>query len=270
MDSPGYHLVFRAVDSRVIAPDVASQRCLAEVIHAVGEPRGLLAFRASGDHLHVEAVCDRATAGRLGQAVASGLTQRLGLPGFAPVYVEPLADQRHLENVFFYVLRNTEKHGVGNDPTHEASSIGALLGLRLAPEGFLTRVRRHVPRLDRDALLDILGIATLVPAFRLDVLADAAAGALGLPDLDTSARAARARSAAVRVAAPHARAAAVAGALGIAPRTERRYRSAPPDLALERAIALRTGLLLALGDRAQLDRPLIAEAPRPRRATRTA
>jgi hypothetical protein len=256
MDELGYHLNFRAEDSRVLAPDVAAQRRVAEVLHAVGEGYGLLAFRAAGDHLHVAAACDRTEAGKLARSVAGQLTQRLALPGFLPAHFTPCRDQRHLEEVFFYVLRNAEKHGVSNDPTHEASSVGALLGMRVAPGPFLARVRRAVPALDRDLLLAIVGVRALDPLVSLPLLADAAAGAVGAVALDQSRLATAARIAAVHLGLRTASPAAVAEALDMSERSIRRHREADADAFLLRAIGLRMGLRVALGDRARVDLPV--------------
>ncbi len=261
MEPLAFHLVFRSVDGRVLAPDVRAQRAVAEVCHAVGEPRGLLAFRASGDHLHLQAACEREEAGKLARVVAGTLTRRLDLPGFAPAHLTACADQRHLEEAFYYVLRNAEKHGVTGDPLHEASSIGALLGLRMAPGSFLARVRRAVPTLDRSVLLAVLGVRVLDEAFQLEQLADAAAGAVGLAALDQSALAVEARGAATRVGGRFLSLEAVADVLGISARTARRCRAAPATPLLERAIGLRMGLRAALGDRARLDLPVAARAP---------
>ncbi len=253
----GFHLVFRARDSRVLAPDVAAQRMLAVTMHRIGERFGLYAFRASGDHLHTGNRCDREQAAAFAQALGSALTQSLALPvGFAATYFEPMLHQRHVEETFTYIHRNTEKHGVGNDPTHEASSIQALLGLRTAPAGFIPRVRAVVPKVRRAPLLKLLGVEALEPCVRIELLADAAAGAVGLTTLDLSDLAVRARGAAVRVAASSAPLDLIAAALGFAERSARRARSAPPEPALEQMIALRMGHRAALGDRARLDLPL--------------
>ncbi|MDP2306257.1 MAG: hypothetical protein Q8P18_09550 [Pseudomonadota bacterium] len=255
----GFHLVFRARDSRVIAPDVGAQRTLAVTLHRIGERYGLCAFRASGDHLHTANLCDRAAAGAFAQAVGSALTQTLGIStGFGSTFLKPMLDQPHVEEVFAYIHRNAEKHGVGNDPTHEASSIQALLGLRVAPSPFIPRVRARLPRVHRGQLLKLLGVAELAPMVRIDLLADAAAGAVGLAHLDDTAPAVRARQAAVRLALPTVPLGAVADALALSERTTRRYRSTDADPSLERMIALRMGHRAALGDRARTDLPPLA------------
>ena len=252
----GFHLVFRANDSRVVAPDKAAQRALATTTHRIGEAFGLYAFRAAGDHFHVAALCDRARAGQLAQALGSALTQVLDLPaGFAPTYLKPMLDQAHVEEVFSYVHRNAEKHGVGNDPTHEASSLPSLLGLRIVPQGYIPRVRSLLPRVHRGQLLGLLGVTALEPCVRVDLLADAAAGAVGLPALDRTAPSNRARAAAVRLAVPTVPIAAIADALHLAERTIRSLRATDPVPDLERMITLRMGHHDALGDRARLDLP---------------
>lgn len=254
----GFHLVFRAVDSRVIAPDTAAQRTLAVTTHRVGDAFGLYAFRAAGDHFHVAALCDRPDAGHLAQALGSALTQVLDLPsGFAPTFLKPMEHQAHVEEVFAYVHRNAEKHGVGNDPLHEASSLPGLLGLRLVPQAFIPRVRRLLPRVHRGQLLALLGVDALEPCVRIDLLADAAAGAVGLPALDRRAPSIRARAAAIRLASPTVPIAAIADALDLTERAVRRLRAVrpDPDPDLDRMIGLRMGHRSALGDRARLDLP---------------
>ncbi|MDP2308775.1 MAG: hypothetical protein Q8P18_22325 [Pseudomonadota bacterium] len=193
---------------------------------------------------------------RVAQAVASALTQALRIPvGFATTFVKPMLDQSHVEDAFTYVHRNAEKHGVGNDPTHEASSLQALLGLRVAPPGFIPRVRALLPRVHRGQLLKLLGVADLLPAVRVDLLADAAAGAVGLVRLDDTTAGRRARQAAVRLALPTGPLDAVADALGLSERSMRRYRSSESGPTLERIILLRMGHRAALGDRARVDLP---------------
>jgi hypothetical protein len=259
MEPLAYHLVFRTVDGRVIAPGVAAQRTLASACHDIGERSGIVAFRASGDHLHLQAVCDRAEAGALARRVAGSLTRRLTLPGFAPAHLTPCRHQGHVEETFFYILRNTDKHGVTNDPMHEASSIGALLGMRTGCGPFLARARRLVPTMDRAMLLAVLGVRTLEESVHLAHLADAAAGAVGLAALDGSTVAAVARAAATRCAAHLATTGALEQALGISARSLRRYLAEPANPALERAIRLRIGLRIALGDRARVDLPVGAK-----------
>ena len=258
----GYHIVFQTPSKRIIAPDVAAQRRLCGVVHQLGERRGVVAFRAAGDHLHVETLGDRDSAGVLAQATGSALTQALGLPGFNPAYFEPINDNDHLERAFFYILRNAEKHGVTNDPKHEASSIQALLGLRRAPTTFLPRVRAAFPTLSRESLVKVLGLAELKPTFLLEDLADAAAASVGLATLDRSHLAFEARASACRVANGKAPTGAVAHALGVSERTVRRFRSEPPDVLLERAIAHRMGMTLALGDTARLQQVVPARRKR--------
>ncbi|MES2643651.1 MAG: hypothetical protein V4850_29465 [Myxococcota bacterium] len=254
----GFHLVFRAVDSRVLASDPAAQRALAVTTHRVGEGFGLYAFRAAGDHFHVTALCDRAAAGRFAQALGSALTQALDLPsGFAPTFLKPMEHQGHVEEAFAYVHRNAEKHGVGNDPLHEGSSLPGLLGLRLVPPGFIPRVRRLLPRVHRAQLLGLLGVVELEPCVRVDLLADAAAGAVGLAALDRGALSTRGRAAAVRLALPTVPITAIAEALDLTERSIRRLRveRAEPEPELDRMIALRMGHRSGLGDRARLDLP---------------
>jgi len=248
--SLAYHLTFRAVDGRNLTPTSAACRALASLALTHGERHGLLAFRASGDHLHVLAADNRAGAGLLARTLAGALTRRLGLPGFEPARLRPVEDRRHLENAFFYILRNADKHHADHDPVQDASSLGALLDLRVAPPAHRARVRAHLPTLTREALLPILGVAALQEAVTVDALADAAAGAVGREALDGSAEARQARAAACRVGATVLSRDAVAQALGVHERTVRRALRTPGGSALERMIRLRMGHRAALGERA--------------------
>ncbi|MFZ5480738.1 MAG: hypothetical protein ACOZNI_28515 [Myxococcota bacterium] len=256
-DEPiGWHLTFRARDSRILAPDSRAQRMLAETVHRIGARFQLFGFRASDDHLHTVNACTRAEASAFAQALGSSLAQSFEISaGFFPCHFEAMWKQSHVDRTFSYVLGNEKKHRVDLDPLHDASSIQELLGLRLGPEGFIQRVRSKVRRVSRELLLGLLEVAGLEPAVRGEWLADAAAGAVGLAALDASDRAARARAAAVRVAAAELRPAVIADALSLSERSVRRLRAGSPDPDLERAIALRMGHRLSLGERASPTRP---------------
>lgn len=249
MPALGYHCVFRLADSRAIAPTVAARRALARTLFEIGVPAGLLAFRGSGDHLHAELVGDREAAGAFAQAAGSALKQRLALPvGFLPTHLEPIDDQRHLVRTFAYVLRNAEKHGVVDDPMHEASALPELLGFRVAGSAILPRVRALLPTTNRAQLLEILGVRELEPACVASWLADAAAGAVGIVGLDgRSDLTVRARAAAARVSDGVLDNDVVRDVLAVSERTLRRLRAMPREPALERAIQLRMGLRAALG-----------------------
>lgn len=258
MPALGYHVVFRLRDSRAIAPTVAARRRLARVVFAIGERSKLLAFRASWDHLHAQVACGRAEAGAFAQAVGSALKQVLDVPeGFSPARLTPIEDGRHLSRTFAYVLRNAEKHGLVDDPLHEASSLPDLLGLRVVGTDAIPRVRSLLPATSRPQLLDALGVPELESAFVADWLVDAAAGAMALPDLSgASDDACRARRAAARVGSGLVAPSVLADVLGVTSRTLRRLCASAPDPVLERAIPLRMGLRAAFGTRAIATAPI--------------
>jgi hypothetical protein len=93
------------------------------------------------------------------------------------------------------------------------------------------------------------------PLVSLPLLADAAAGAVGAVALDRSPLATAARIAAIHLGLQTASPSAVAQALDTSERSVRRHREADADAFLLRAIGLRMGLRVALGDRARLDLP---------------
>jgi hypothetical protein len=219
-DPLGHHVTMRLSDDRVIALTAGTRRIAARVLLEHGHRHRLLAFRVADTHAHVLLACDRREAGAFALYAESALRQRLQLPvGFEPARVRPIGSQRHLTSAFRYVLRQEARHGIHLDAAHDASSLPDLLGLRVLPASPLGLVQAMLPRLRREELLAWLEPGTLdVAQPSMELLADAAAAALGLPDLDgRSDEHVAARCAAVRVAGS-APTAIVAALLGISAR----------------------------------------------------
>lgn len=251
--------MLRLRDDRPITRNVGELRTLARVVLEQGERRGLLAFGAADDHLHAELATDRATAGFFAHYVASSLRWRLGLGvPFERARIRPLADQRHAYNTFHYVQRQDTRHEVGRDLFREATSLPDLLGLRVCASGITRRVREHLPRIDRRALLahlpvyarddgsEALDERTGLPT-RLDLLAEAACAAFALHDLrGRSPDACRARRAAVHAAGPSACSREVAEHLGIGTRALQSLRAQPIDETAIRAVTLQLRLRAAM------------------------
>ncbi len=193
----GQHLMFRSDDDRVLAPSAGERRAMAQAVYRVSSGYPLLCFGAAHNHLHVELLADRATAGRFAHALMCSLHWALDLPvEFAPVRYKPIESQSHKRSTFHYALGQRRHHGVQSDPFLDASSLPELLGMRLLPTGSVQLAREHLPRLRREDLLPLLGIPALAPANdellkatveagRVDLLRDAAAGTLGLASLDS-------------------------------------------------------------------------------------
>lgn len=249
MPALAQHIVLSSRDRCVIARSPAERRLLARTIIRRSAAGGLLAFRAADTHIHMQSSSSRSAAGRLARAVEIALTRALGLAnGFAPAHFEPIHDQRHLQNVFFYVLRQEQRHGLQSDPFHEASNLPDLLGLRAIGDDSARRVRALLPRVRRSQLLELLGVSSLDQPVELTLfgLREAASAAAALPGLSGHARWVRdVRCAAIAVAGDSFRAAQLAEALQTSKRSVVRLRGRRPDPALVRAVELQFRLRAA-------------------------
>jgi hypothetical protein len=248
-DGLAQHVTMRLVDDRTIAPCVASRRAAARAILTQGQGRELVAFRIVDTHVHALLVCSRVEASAFAQETASSIHKRLALPvGFERARVRPVVDQRHLVSAFRYVLRQESRHAVCLDPVHDGSSLPELLGMRTIAPWVGEAVGRRLPRLDRRELASFFGAFGSDPGVDFGLLADSACAALALSRLDgKEPEHVRARAAAARV--DPAPAAEVAARLGVSVRAVERYRRAPRQPPLERAIALQLRLRAALATR---------------------
>jgi hypothetical protein len=239
MSAIGQHIMFRAKDDRVIARSPAQRRAFARVMLAHGEEFGLFVFRQVDTHGHAGAGCSRADAGRFARRVQSALTQVLPVEGgFAPARYKDIADQRHLEHLFDYVLEQQNHHGAFVDPFHDASNLPDLLGLRTTGVYTAQQVHALLPRVTRGQLLRHFGVDDLdgrLVDFAL--LADAAAAAVGLSRLSPRCRvSAAARHAALHVAGDAVQVSAVGELLAIGTRHVTRLRAQQPSEALVGAV----------------------------------
>ncbi|MDP2304927.1 MAG: hypothetical protein Q8P18_02755 [Pseudomonadota bacterium] len=230
-------------DRRVLATSPAELRALARTVLDAGGD-ALLCFRAADNHLHSVLLADRATVGVFGRLVANTLHHRLRLPvPFEPTRFRPVHDQGHLRSVFGYVLGNAEHHGAGHDPFFEASNLPDLLGLREVGAATRTRVRAALPRVDRAALLTLLGVDALAPRFAAEHLLASACAVAGLPSLEQrTSEALAARIAAAHLAARHVSAHDLEAILHVSARTGARLRAAAANPALVTGIALQMDL----------------------------
>ena len=249
----GFHLVFRLCDDRPLAPSRAARRWLARVMSRLVEDFPVLAWRVVDTHQHVLGLFDeaqvQALARRLRLMLARGI--HAGVPLLLTVR-KPVLDQWHLGESFHYVLRQDAKHGVGNDPLQEGSSVLDVLGLRVTAPSLASRVRDHLPRVTRGSLLVHLGLSSLDEAPGTEGLAEAACSAFALPSLEgRGAAVVRARAAAIRAA--EAPGSEVAAALGLTRQAvwklarwdvhHREVRAVRLQAALRRAVPLDEGFV---------------------------
>ncbi|RLB65158.1 MAG: hypothetical protein DRI90_02770 [Deltaproteobacteria bacterium] len=250
----GYHINMGLEDGRVIAPTTATQRTLARTVLASGGDYKLMAWRAADTHLHLSAACSRRRAGSWVRNLSTALRCRLGLPTrFTPAHFEPIVDQRHLYNVFRYVLRQDERHGIQLDPFAEASNIPDLLGMRSLGRYTGATVAQLLPRIRADELVARLGL-TLPQLLEGPIsdgarqqLSDAAAATVALPDLrQRLPESVAARRAAVAFVGDELTSQQLGALLDITARSVRRLRGQPADPRLMEAIARQLRLRTAL------------------------
>jgi hypothetical protein len=147
MAALAWHVMMRLKEDAVIAPSPNARRKLAHIFHWHGRGVGLLAFSAADTHLHALLFCSREDAGEFARRVEITLQSHLALhTGFASAYCKAVRDQWHLQNVFHYIHRQREHHGLGLDSQHDASSLSDFLGLRVGNEPMLRLAEEHLPR----------------------------------------------------------------------------------------------------------------------------
>lgn len=239
----GYHVVFRAVDDRVLAPDPGRRRAFAALHRRIGRAHGLFAYGFADTHSH------SGLEGGRGDLAGFIHDFRLAAPaclgfGLSSPSVTPIRDMWHAENVLRYIHRQDIRHATFVDTFREATSLPDLLGLRPDGAWLADRVRAILPRLSRTDLLRHWGLDELVEAFDLSLLNEAGAAAAGVAALvGNPAPIVRARRACVH-AAEGVSAADVARVLDISARVVRKHRSLPVDSRMVRAVRLQIGVRL--------------------------
>lgn len=246
----GHHVCMRLVNDAVIAPDVERQRLLARVVLTKACGSGLLAFGLADNHLHLETSDGRAAAGELARVIEISLGRTLCLEvGFAPAYIKPITDARHLYATFRYVLRQPMHHELSVDPRREASNLPDLLGLRTVGAYSRANVRQHLPRIQRADLLALLGVTELDCAQGpVEWIVEAALAAVALPDLRSkSPEAMMARRAIAHLADRRVPARTVAAWLGVREHGVSDLRRGLVDEELAAAIARQLDLMARIG-----------------------
>ncbi len=239
--------VYRREDSAPLAENDGDRRALIAAILAGGKDHGLLVAGAADTHAHAVAKGPRrpdrlAAATQYRVRTARGDGARL-----EPTRVTEVHDQWHLQNAFFYVLKQAQHHAVGGDPRFEATTLPDLLGLRVIAPWLPARVYAALPRVSRQQLLDILGLDTLAVGFEHATLIDSAAAAVAAPDLSRrTPLVVDARRAAIELGSDHLYDDELATLLGVHRRSLRKHRRRPVRLDLVRAIGLQMGLRAGL------------------------
>jgi hypothetical protein len=248
----GYHIAVRPIDQRVIVKDAGDRRVAARAVMEQGAERKLLNFGIADTHVHALVLAHRDAAGRFAHDLETSLRWRLRIPvPFERAMIRPVRTQRHLTKVYWYEFEQEQHHGTMADPTHDGTSLLDVLGGRalLVPDG-KTGTRRlgreigalvatALPRVRaRDLLARVGGLAVLEAPIDLEDLAEAAAAAVGARDLRGNGPVEAAALRAAVHAAASATTAALADALQVSRRAVQRYRSTPPDPAVQRAVEI--------------------------------
>ncbi|MBI4957269.1 MAG: hypothetical protein HY908_34980 [Myxococcales bacterium] len=239
MGSPlGWHIGLRLADDRVLAGTPRERRLLSRAVLRHGARARLVAYRAADTHLHAELLCERDEAGRFARSVGCAVAAALGkrVPLYAS-FCKPIADQRHGQSTFRYILGQEHHHGLESDPFHEASNLPDLLGLRDVGHYTAQVLGEAFPRIRRDELVATLGGVPGAEPEDPELLVDAAAAALALPDLrGRHPDAVEGRRAAVQAAGRTWAAWQLAPLLGMGERTAERLRRQACDPGLVAAV----------------------------------
>jgi hypothetical protein len=227
----------RLVDDRVIARTPAELRLASRILLEQGGASCLLSFCVVDTHVHAVPACSRAEAGCFARRAEGSLRKRLRLPPFERARFRPIVEQSHLRAAVLYVLRQAHRHGSLLDPAHEGSSLPDLLGFRVLDTELPARLRAYLPRLRADDVAPglVSKLMTLTPS--LDLLAEAAAAAIGVASLaGRQPVVVAARRAAVHAVGAVADPKRIAGLLQVEARVVRRLLREQPDARLVTAI----------------------------------
>jgi hypothetical protein len=219
----------------------------------------IVAWKLADTHLHLVELANRAGVDELVRRLRIWATSALR-PG-APLEVQrtkPLSGQSHLEAAFHYAFRQDSHHGVETDLTQDASAMPDILGLRVLSAEMPLRVREHLPRLRRDALLAHLSVPTLEEALHPEPVVESALAAFALDTMGVDQAGVKARRAAVAAAAGLGPT-RIADLLGVTPQAVCRIARQPVPAPDVRAVRLQMAL------RAQLSPhvPFVREAKGP-------
>ncbi len=190
-----HHLVFRLPDNRVIAPSKEKRFQIVRAINQLITKYKVLSWRLADTHLHVLLINQRKECGLFARYLASSIKKRLQLDiSFSNTYIKEIENQSHLMKTFMYHLNQGSHHGLDNDPYLDGSIIPDLLGLRVMIHPSPNYMKEHLPRVKMKELKALTQLSFNSEIQSFDLLAEAAAAAIGLSSLQgnsPSARAAR-------------------------------------------------------------------------------
>jgi hypothetical protein len=243
-----WHVTARLLGGRVVCRSAGARRCAARAVHAQGGARGMATFGLADTHLHAMLICDRETAGRFANYVESSLGWRLRSPvGFECARFTAVESQKHMGSTLWYSLRQEARHGTAIDPFHDGTILPDLVGARVMRVGeervagshARQLIARWLPRIRPGQLMEELHLAPEGTPLPFDLLADAAAGAVGLTSVHTRhLDAIDARRALVHVGCKHLSRCELAELLEASPRAVDRLLQRPPRAAVVRALEL--------------------------------
>lgn len=244
------HITMRLLRDQALTDNPSACRRLCASFWRREASSTILALRVVDTHIHLVTCADRPVAGRLAHDSETSMRWQLRLPpAFAAARFVDVDDIWHIRRAFDYVIGNAERHGVLSDPLFEGSNLMDLLGLRVMGRASASSVRRLLPRLTRDRLVELFRAGPQDLPLRafdpktpdaeagLPHLVEAAASAACLPRLElASAEAHAARRAAAHVVSEWRTPTESAQLLQVHRSTLYRHLESPPDPLLASAI----------------------------------
>ncbi|MBW2733965.1 MAG: hypothetical protein JRH20_16375 [Deltaproteobacteria bacterium] len=268
MSALGYHMVCRLKNNRVIATTPLDRLTVTRIVLQRGRPFRLLVFRLVDTHLHFEVAEPLHRSMELARRIEVAISNTLYAPrqksggdlpvpavGFAPAFPKEIRDQSHLFNVFDYILRQRDHHGLSWDARAEASNLPDLLGLRFLGGNTDEVVQKLLPRVTRRFLIRHLGVDQLEPVegpLVAPIRSKLHSAVCALASVTTLLRRTRivraAQVAAVNVAGHQLCTQELADTLEILPRTVQRMRKEQAKAEVEHALRLQLALHAAVED----------------------
>ena len=149
-------------------PVATDQRFTCRLVQTIGRLLGdqVLLFCVVDDHIHLTLQGETAVVRRQGSKLVRSLRQRSGLD-LAPPHISPVEERRHLHSLIGYYARQTVRHGLpGHPAAWPGSCLADLVDVRATPGFDRLAIRRALPRLQVEAVLEVvaLGREAVAPA----------------------------------------------------------------------------------------------------------